>query len=291
MSLWPVIAAHIERQLAVSCPYGTHQSLAGGDINRAYLLECAERRFFVKLNSAENAGMFAAETAGLEALSASGALRVPEPICHGTHQDQAYLAMEYLLLRGDGNLRHAGTALAELHQVRGPRYGWQRNNTIGTTTQRNDWRDNWADFWSELRLGYQLDLAERGGYARGLGGGRELQELVGVLLRDHNPAPSLLHGDLWRGNFAFDEHGHPALFDPAVYFGDRETDLAMTELFGGFGTDFYAAYRAQGPLREGYAIRKTLYNLYHVLNHLNLFGGGYLRQARTMIDQLLAELR
>ena len=195
VSLWPVIVAHLQRQLKVPCRYSAHQPLAGGDINRAFLLECGDQRFFVKLNAAENAGMFAAEAAGLEALSAIDSLRVPRPICHGTHRDQAYLAMDYLQLRRSGNQRDAGQALAELHQLIGPRYGWLRDNTIGTTTQCNDWCDNWADFWSELRLGPQLDLAERHGYARELRGGRELQDCVSDLLQGHKPVASLLHGD------------------------------------------------------------------------------------------------
>jgi fructosamine-3-kinase len=291
VSLWTTIAAAIGQQLGVSCTYGTHQAVAGGDINRAFLLVCGERRFFVKLNTAENAGMFAAEAAGLLALAASSALRVPLPICHGTHLGHAYLAMEHLQLRNRGNQRDAGAALAELHRHSESRFGWSQDNTIGTTAQRNDWCDDWADFWSELRLGYQLDLAERAGHARELQPGRALQSRVGELLQGHEPTASLLHGDLWRGNFAFDENGRPAIFDPAVYFGDREADLAMTELFGGFDREFYAAYRARWPLPDGYPVRKSLYNLYHVLNHLNLFGGGYLREARTMIDRLLAELR
>jgi len=291
VSLWTAIAADIGQQLRVGCTYSTHQPLAGGDINRAFLLVCGNRRFFVKLNTVKNAGMFAAEAAGLLALAESSALRVPRPICHGTHLEHAYLAMEHLQLRNSGNQHHAGAALAELHQLSEPRFGWSQDNTIGTTAQRNDWHDDWADFWSELRLGYQLDLAERAGHARELLPGRELQSRVGELLRAHKPTASLLHGDLWRGNFAFDENGRPVVYDPAVYFGDREADLAMTELFGGFDQNFYAAYRAHWPLPDGYPLRKTLYNLYHVLNHLNLFGGGYLRQARTMIDRLLAELR
>jgi len=109
------------------------------------------------------------------------------------------------------------------------------------------------------------------------------------VLIDHDPQPSLLHGDLWGGNITFDAHGQPVIFDPAVYYGDREAELAMTELFGGFGRDFYAAYDAAWPLDRGYATRKTLYNLYHILNHANLFGGGYAGQAQRMIDQLLAE--
>jgi fructosamine-3-kinase len=290
VSLWTTIAADIGQQLGVSCTYSKHQAVAGGDINRAFLLVCGERRFFVKLNTVENAGMFAAEAAGLAALAASSALRVPRPVCQGTYLDHAYLAMEHLQLHNSGNQHDAGAALAELHRLSEQRFGWSQDNTIGTTTQHNEWRDDWASFWSELRLGYQFDLAERAGYARELHSGRELQSRVGELLRGHKPIPSLLHGDLWRGNFAFDESGRPAIFDPAVYFGDRETDLAMTELFGGFDEAFYAAYRARWPLTDGYPVRKSLYNLYHVLNHLNLFGGGYLRQARAIIDRLLAEL-
>ena len=115
-------------------------------------------------------------------------------------------------------------------------------------------------------------------------------DALGQLLEEHHPRASLLHGDLWAGNHAYDPAGEPVLFDPAVYFGDRETDLAMTELFGGFGADFQAAYRDHYPLRPGYGVRKTLYNLYHVLNHLNLFGGAYRGRAEHMIDALLAEL-
>ena len=291
MSLWAGIAAHIARQLEVPCAYRTHQALAGGDINRAYLLTCGEQRFFVKLNASGTAAMFAAEAAGLQALAAGSGLRVPRPICEGVYDDHAYLVLEYLPLRNAGDQRAAGVALADLHRISQPRFGWVRDNTIGTTPQRNAWRNDWVEFWREQRLGYQLDLARQRGYARDLGEGRELQARVGELLRGHDPVASLLHGDLWRGNFAFDEHGRPTVFDPAVYFGDRETDLAMSELFGGFSADFYAAYRDRWPLSDGYAVRKTLYNLYHVLNHLNLFGAAYLRQARAMIDRLLGELR
>ncbi len=291
MTLWQKITADIAQSLRMSCTYKAHRALSGGDINRAFLLECAERRFFVKLNAADTGTMFAAEARGLEALASSGALCVPGPICHGVHDGQAYLAMEYLRLRNGGDERAAGAAVAELHETRGERYGWTRDNTIGTTPQCNDCRDDWAQFWRELRLGFQLDLAERHGYGARLQAGRELQERVIELLRGHVPAASLLHGDLWRGNFAYAGNGAPAVFDPAVYYGDAETDLAMTELFGGFGADFYAAYRDRRPLRTGYAQRRTLYNLYHVLNHLNLFGGAYLRQARSMIEALLAELR
>ena len=291
MRFWADIAARIAEQLAAPCAYSAHQPLAGGDINRATLLTCGDRQFFVKLNTARYAEMFSAEAAGLRALAAATALRVPEPICEGVQEDKAFLVLEYLELGGSGDQYAAGAALAELHRISEPRFGWLRDNTIGTTPQHNDWHTDWSEFWRERRLGFQLDLAEQQGYGRDLRAGRELQARVGELLHGHKPIASLLHGDLWRGNFAFDAQGRPAIFDPAVYFGDREADLAMTELFGGFSAEFYAGYGEHWPPDAGYAVRKTLYNLYHVLNHLHLFGGGYLHQARAMIAQLLAELR
>jgi protein-ribulosamine 3-kinase len=177
-----------------------------------------------------------------------------------------------------------------MHRATSGRFGWHRDNTIGATPQLNAWESDWIVFWQTYRLGYQLDLAARSGH------GGQLQRRGGLLLErlpalfDHAPVPSLLHGDLWGGNFSGDAEGNPVIFDPACYYGDREADLAMTELFGGFSGRFYSAYRAAWPLDPGYDTRKTLYNLYHILNHLNLFGGGYGSQAERMIDRLLAEL-
>ncbi len=147
-------------------------------------------------------------------------------------------------------------------------------------------------FWREHRLGFQLELAVRhGAGSRIADAGSRLQEALPQLLEGHRPAASLLHGDLWSGNYSFTRAGEPVIFDPAVYYGDREADLAMTELFGGFSQRFYEAYREAWPLDAGYSVRKVLYNLYHVLNHFNLFGGGYLSQAQGMIDRLLSETR
>jgi fructosamine-3-kinase len=159
--------------------------------------------------------------------------------------------------------------LAAAHRSTGPRFGWQRDNYIGSTPQRNGWCDTWAQFWIERRMRPQLELAKRNGF--------DLPFPESSVLEHHKPAPSLLHGDLWSGNAGFTPEG-PAVFDPAVYYGDREADLAMTELFGGFPREFYRAYNEAWPLEAGYQRRKHLYNLYHLLNHLNLFGGGYLAQ-------------
>jgi len=148
------------------------------------------------------------------------------------------------------------------------------------------------EFFRERRLRYQLELASQRGFARDLEEpGHRLLEGVGALLEGHRPEPSLLHGDLWAGNWFADGEDRPVIFDPAVYYGDREADLAMTRLFGGFGRAFYSAYETEAPLPPGHAVRAELYNLYHVLNHANLFGGGYARQARSIIDRLLAEVR
>ena len=178
-----------------------------------------------------------------------------------------------------------------MHRTTRAEFGWVRDNTIGATPQPNTPDPDWVRFWARQRLGFQLALAARNGHGGALQ--RLGETLLGRLpdLLDHAPAPSLLHGDLWGGNLGYMRDGEPVIYDPAVYYGDREADLAMTELFGGFGGDFYAAYREAWPLDPGYASRRDLYNLYHVLNHLNLFGGGYLGQALNLLGRLLAQVR
>jgi len=236
--------------------------------------------------------MFEAEAEGLQALLDSHSLQVPLPIASGIANQHAYLAMEYVPFNDTGDVSQLGVQLAAMHQTRHTQFGWQRDNTIGSTPQTNRWTNDWVTFWAEQRLGAQLKLAAQNGAGRSLlRRGELLQTSLPDFFRDYQPAPSLLHGDLWSGNYAYDEQGRPVIFDPATYFGDRETDLAMTELFGGFPAAFYAAYNDAWPLDEGYVVRKTLYNLYHILNHFNLFGGGYLSQAENMIDRLLSECR
>lgn len=233
---------------------------------------------------------FAAEADGLTALAAAG-IRVPEVLCCGESGSEAFLVLEYLDLRVSGDYAALGRALALLHSARGEFFGWQRDNYIGTTPQLNRRASSWTDFWRDSRLGPQLELASRKGLGASLLGKAErLLDALPRLLSGHTPSACLLHGDLWGGNAGFLEDGAPVLFDPAVYWGDREADSAMTELFGGFPRAFYSAYSAIAPLDSGYARRRPLYNLYHVLNHANLFGGGYALQAERMIDGLLAQL-
>ena len=178
-----------------------------------------------------------------------------------------------------------------MHQQPQAYFGWHIDNTIGSTPQHNDREHDWPTFWQQQRLAKQLTFAANNGAGGSLQKkGQKLLENLAVFFDGYTPIPSLLHGDLWSGNAAADEQGNPVMFDPASYYGDRETDIAMTELFGGFNTDFYSAYQAEYPLDSGYKVRKTLYNLYHILNHFNLFGGGYQSQAESMIDILLAEI-
>lgn len=288
MSDWQAVARGISAATGQPFQIRQQQPVSGGCINRATVLRDGARAYFVKLNGAEQRDMFEAEAAGLAALRDAEAIRVPAPVCTGLAGTQAYLAIEYLDLGGRLDGVDAGRRLARLHRQSAPAFGWHRDNTIGSTPQRNDWTPDWVAFWRTHRLGYQLDLAARNGYGRGLldAGERLMTDLASLI--GHRPAPSLVHGDLWGGNIGATPSGEPVIFDPAVYFGDRETDLAMTELFGGFGAGFYAAYRDEWPLPPEYADRKILYNLYHVLNHLNLFGGGYLAQAKRMMDRLIA---
>jgi len=268
--------------------------VGGGCINAGWCLGSGTGSIFVKTNVPGSLPMFEAEHEGLEEIRAAGALRAPRPLATGATASEAWIAMEWIDTGPAvaGTQARLGEGLARLHRRVAERFGWHRHNTIGSTPQRNDWSADWASFLAERRIGHQLELASDNGYGNRLSApGRRLLDQIGAFFTDYTPAASLLHGDLWGGNWSTDAAGEPFVFDPAVYYGDREADLAMTELFGGFGAEFRSAYEASWPLDPGYETRRHLYNLYHVLNHLNLFGGGYLGQAESMIGRLLAALR
>lgn len=267
------------------------KSVAGGDINNAFILQGSKQHYFVKLNRASLLEMFAAEFEGLNAISSTNTIRTPRPILFGQAHQSSFLVLEYIeFTRMTATAqRTLGEQLAHLHQQKQPYFGWIRDNTIGSTPQINTRVSNWATFWREHRLGFQLRRAAENGYNGKLQHlGEKLCARVDDFFTHYTPTPSLLHGDLWGGNIACDTQQRPLIYDPACYFGDRETDLAMTELFGGFGVDFYSAYNSVWTLDAGYQTRKTLYNLYHILNHVNLFGAGYERQAQQMMEQLLS---
>jgi protein-ribulosamine 3-kinase len=265
----------------------------GGSINECYRWESNAGPLFVKLAPVQSSMMFEAEAAGLEELRLANAVRVPCVLGIGAHDAHAWLALEWIQpgAHPQASDSKLGEQLAQQHRRSKPSFGWSRNNTIGSTPQLNEWRDNWVEFLRDRRLGYQLSRAAQNGYGGSLQDqGALLLSRLGEFFAAYRPAASLLHGDLWGGNRMTDQSGQPVIFDPAVYYGDREADLAMTRLFGGFGAGFYRAYETAWPLDPGAAVRSDLYNLYHVLNHLNSFGGSYLGQALALIDQLLAEL-
>lgn len=260
--------------------------VGGGSINRASVLEGSGQRYFVKLNDAGRLAMFEAEAEGLAEMAATDTVRVPAPVCHGAAHGRAWLVLEYLELEAatDAHAGRLGRELADMHRHRSERFGWHRDNTLGTTPQPNGWHTDWIAFLRDERLGHQLRLL----------GDPALSDLWAALspklpafFSGYDPRPSLIHGDLWGGNWSGLPGGRPVIFDPATYYGDREMELAMTELFGGFPDHFYTAYNDAWPLDPGYGRRKPLYLLYHVLNHANLFGGGYVGQARRLLSRLL----
>lgn len=286
------IAEALTQTLRLPVDGRARRKVSGGSISECWRYDTGKGPIFVKTGSSSNADAFAAEAAGLLALARAEAVRVPRVLAAGTCHEGAYLALEWIEFATASKASEAllGEQLAWQHRHTQQQFGWERDNTIGATVQLNALRADWIEFLREQRLRPQLDLAERNGApARALDRGRRLCELLDAFFASYQPVPSLLHGDLWGGNWGTDDDGLPVVFDPAVYYGDREADIAMTRLFGGFGHAFYTAYHSTWPLDQAAGTRTALYNLYHVLNHFNLFGGGYLAQAETMMEKLLAE--
>ena len=279
----------LERSLGragLELPAAAPHRVGGGDIATAYSYDSSTGKVFLKLMPEAEADVLDAEACGLAEIAATNTVRTPAVLGHGVVAGQAWLALEWLPLARLGSEASAelGRQLAAMHRVTRERHGWTRDNWIGRSPQRNGGNTDWVTFYRDARLGFQLELAASNGFRGNFQArGAKLIEALPGLLAGYAPAPSLLHGDLWGGNAAASGK-EPVIFDPAVYYGDRETDIAMTRLFGGFGSAFYAAYEEAWPLDDGYSRREPLYQLYHVLNHLNLFGKGYLARAESLIE-------
>jgi protein-ribulosamine 3-kinase len=281
------IAAAISKAEAIHFQPTGHDAVYGGDINQSYSLSDGLRHYFVKLNHAKHLPMLQAESSSLTRLRATRALFTPRPVATGIAGSSAFLVLEHCPMQSKGDGKALAQGLIALHRHTSPddRFGWHEDNYIGTSVQHNRWHSSWHTFWWQERLSPQLEMAYSAGHKGALEKlAAQLEPKLPEILRDHEPQPSLLHGDLWGGNAAFKKDtGEPVIYDPASYYGDRETDIAMTELFGGFSPDFYRTYQEAWPLEPGYEQRKVLYNLYHLLNHLNLFGGAYLSQCQTVM--------
>jgi fructosamine-3-kinase len=273
------------------------EPVAGGSIHRCWRLDLIDgSRAFLKTNRHAALPWLEAEVEGLEALAAvaPATLSLPKPLACERVGDQAVLLLNWLEFsaKDDSAAWHRfGLDLASLHKASVAAgagqgcFGWRRDNVIGAMPQPNGWSDDWAGFFVEQRLAHQLRLASASGLE--FRGAVPLLARARALLQGHQPEPALVHGDLWRGNADLLVVGGAALYDPAVHRADREVDLAMTQLFGGFPAPFFAGYHQGWPLPPDADERVELYNLYHRLNHANLFGGGYVRQAQQVIDALL----
>jgi len=262
----------------------------GGDINSSYKITFSNNKAcFIKINLSCRLFMFECEFKALEEIAKSNTIKVPKPLFYGEFEEHSYLILEFLELESSNktSLSKLGNSLALMHKITHSKFGWHLNNTIGATKQKNDFLDNWVDFFATHRLLSQIKLAKqnRADFRLIKRVNNLLDNLSSFL--PSKPMSSLLHGDLWGGNIA--RVGNvPVIYDVASYYGDRETDIAMSELFGGFGAEFYTAYYKVLPQNDGYQKRKTIYNLYHILNHYNLFGGGYDIQALSMVDEVLS---
>jgi fructosamine-3-kinase len=272
-----------------ACIVGS-QAVGGGCINDSRLIVLGDgRRYFLKANHDPGlTGMFEAEYEALAAIAASGKIRVPVPLTCAAD----FIVME-AFERGRKGAQwqvRMGAGLAELHRgTEAPRFGFTRDNYLGSTPQPNAWSDEWPEFWRSRRLEWQLKLFADSGHAgdKLIAMGRRLLERLDELIGEPSEPAVLLHGDLWSGNADADEHGQPIIYDPASYYGRREAEFGIMRMFGGFDRRCEAAYREVWPLAPGSDERIAIYRLYHELNHLNLFGRSYYAACLATIERFL----
>jgi fructosamine-3-kinase len=273
---------------SINAEYLHHERVHGGDINEAYIIKTSQGKMFVKINDASAfPQMFLKEADGLNALRKASSIKVPDVIKAGELKGQQFLVMECIETGKAGkNFFHQfGRQVAALHQNTNPVFGWHTDNYMGSLAQKNLFTDSWASFYTNCRLlPLTKILNDRGSFS--LAEVKHTEILCGKLHQFFPPEkPALLHGDLWSGNFMVGADDKAAVYDPAVYYGHREMDIAMTRLFGGFSTAFYEAYNEVFPLENGWQQRMPLAQLYPLLVHAVLFGGGYVSNCRSVIMQ------
>jgi len=290
LSLSEAISQRVSESIGEPFSIDHHRAISGGDIHQSYLIRdtLTQQSYFVKINTAKYSALFAAEVQSLRLISRAESIKAPAIIATGSVGAYCFLVLEYLSLNTHGDEFVLGQQLASMHSIVAPQFGFETDNFIGLTPQKNTFTKGWCEFFRDCRLLPQLEMAYKQAYADSLKViGEQLLKKLPDIFGDHLPKASLVHGDLWSGNAAFLDDGTPVIYDPACYYGDREVDLAMTRLFGGFGSEFYRGYATKWPLPAGYKTREPLYNLYHQLNHLNLFGSAYLNACVQSIKALL----
>eukprot|EP00730_Choanoeca_flexa_P012836 TRINITY_DN4667_c0_g1_i1.p2 TRINITY_DN4667_c0_g1~~TRINITY_DN4667_c0_g1_i1.p2 ORF type:complete len:295 (+),score=52.05 TRINITY_DN4667_c0_g1_i1:2038-2922(+) len=291
--MWPSVQRQLQENVSRSLRLqGQPESSYGGDSSDSQIVSAVNdetnenRQYFVKSNRDALKDMFDCEASGLNAIAATKTILTPNVIAVGAAASKAYIILDKLdFCSGSSSLWHRmGEQLARMHQhLSDQGHGWDHSNYIGTVKQHNRWTSSWLEFWREQRMRPQFDLAAKNGQP--FDQAEEYLAKLSKILDQHEPSPSLLHGDLWSGNAGF-ANQQPVIYDPASYYGDRETDIAMTRLFGGFPRAFYDGYESAWPLPAGYKQRQQVYNLYHIVNHFNMFGGGYRAQAERIIADL-----
>jgi len=265
------------------------QRLGGGCINEAARIKSGSNSYFLKWNTAQEMDMFKKEAEGLKKLNESSLFKIPKVLGVGIREDKSYLLLEWIDegIKSDPFWKDFGQKLAKLHQVSSQSFGLDHDNYIGKLPQSNKQHQSWVDFFITERLEPQLKLAHTNGYIDNqvLKGFEPLLSTLDQLIPDEQP--SLLHGDLWGGNFLCNAESQPVLIDPSVHFGHRETELSFTTLFGGFNQIFYDAYQNEFPLEPGFEERIEIHNLYPLLVHVNLFGTSYLSGIRQTLSKFV----
>jgi protein-ribulosamine 3-kinase len=271
-------------------PITNINAVAGGDINRVYSINTSKGKYIIKINSRdEYPGMFQLEQDGLQAISDTATIKVPPVVLNGDIAKESFLLMEHIASRRPTteSLWLLGIQLAAMHKCSSTAFGWHNNNYIGSLPQLNNKRNTWTNFYIEQRLQPLVTMA----FNRALLSNADLKNFEALYKRlpsiFDEEQPSLVHGDLWSGNYLIAEDESPYLIDPAVYYGHREMDIAMSALFGGFGDDFYRAYNEAYKLNDNWKNRIELWNLYPLLVHVNLFGMSYVPQLQASLKKYL----